>query len=179
MSQPPWYAEPAVADRVDPRHEPAVSSPDPPRSVYLHSGQIHASAEPVAVTTIVGSCIAVCLWDRHAAIGGINHYLMPRCTNGQISGLDRFGEAAIPHLIAAVRALGASPRYLVAKVFGGANVIGGTAPRGVHVGTQNADLAFDMLRDARIPIMARDVGGARGRKLLFQTADGVVRLKRL
>jgi chemotaxis protein CheD len=147
------------------------------KGVYLQPGQLVASAEPTRVTTILGSCIAVCLWDPAIGVGGMNHYLMPFRT-GDRDASDRFGSVAIPRLIERLMELGARQPRLVAKVFGGACVIG-KAQRDDHLGLQNARLAFEVLSQAGIPVEAQDVGGNRGRKLIFHTDDGSAWLKLL
>ena len=148
-------------------------------SVYLHAGQIFVSVHPSVVTTILGSCVSVCLWDRVVGIGGINHYVMA-VGNGRRSGdVGRFGHLAIPRLIDGMIGVGSRKPDLVAKVFGGANVIGAIAGGKNHVGTKNVEQALAMLETEGIPVVAQDVGGSRGRKLIFNTQDGVARVRKL
>jgi chemotaxis protein CheD len=154
----------------------------PPRkegyaSHYLPPGQIVASAAPSVITTIVGSCVAVCLTDPEAGVGGINHYLLPERI-GTESSL-RYGVVAIPRLIERVLALGAAKDRLEAKVFGGASVVGALTRRGDHLGAKNARLAFELLRAQAIRVVAHDVGGDRGRKVVFHSDDGTAWVRRL
>jgi chemotaxis protein CheD len=142
---------------------------DPLRlSVYLHAGQVYASAEPSSVVTVLGSCVAVCLFDPAARVGGMNHYLLPLETTRERSA--RFGNFAIRRLLEEVLALGARRGGLHAKVFGGASVV--RALEGRSLGGDNADLALRLLREAGVPILEQDVGGQKGRKLIFHTDDG-------
>jgi chemotaxis protein CheD len=145
------------------------------RPVYLHPGELVASNEPAAIKTILGSCIAVCLWDGDYGIGGMNHYVMPQ---GAASNPNpgRFGCFAIPRLIDAMVAQGARAVRLQAKLFGGAAMITSAAPRANHVGMQNLKIANELLERAGIPVIACDVGGARGRKIVFHSDDGSVGL---
>ena len=139
--------------------------------VYLQPGQLLASAEPVRATTILGSCVAVCLWDRRLRLGGINHYLLPHWVgNGQLS--PRFGNVAIGLLIDRLLSLASQKRNLQAKVFGGASVIGALRVRKNHLGGKNVDLARSLLREYGIRLVAEDVGGRRGRRLVFHTDSG-------
>ena len=147
----------------------------PRRSVYLHAGQVHAAAEPSSLVTVLGSCVAVCLWDREAGVGGMNHFLLPHPTLRERS--PRFGAFAMPHLLEQVLGLGARRERLEAKVFGGACVI--EAFRGRNLGSENAELALKALEEARIPVVERDVGGRHGRKLVFHTDVGAAWVRRL
>jgi chemotaxis protein CheD len=142
-------------------------------TVYLPPGQMHVGRE-VAITTILGSCVAVCLWDGN--IGGMNHFLLPRGPGGPRTEL-RYAVTAVPRLLHKMLEAGANLSRLQAKVFGGARVL--SAPTQNHLGMQNADAALEILAASRIPVSAQDVGGVRGRKLVFDTDDGSVLVKYL
>jgi chemotaxis protein CheD len=145
---------------------------------FLHPAQIIASGQPCVVTSILGSCVAVCLVDPIAGIGGLTHYLLPRQLGGPPPG--RYGSLAIPLLIEKLTALGARRSRLTAKVFGGARMVGVLSrSEGEHVGEKNAQVAFDLLKDLGIPVAAEDVGGARARKLIYYTDDGSAWVRRL
>ncbi len=144
--------------------------------LYLHAGQLAVSSRPAAITTILGSCVAVCLHDPAAKVGGVNHFLLPLHVERERS--PRFGTVAVPQLIEEVVRAGASRGALVAKVFGGASVIGAfRASR--NLGEENALLALRLLDEARIPVLDRDVGGTKGRKLIFHVDDGTAWVRQL
>jgi len=144
--------------------------------VFLHPGRVFASAEPCIVRTILGSCVAVCLWDPLLGIGGVNHFVLPySAESGQNSA--RFGNVAVQRLIENLLALGSAQRSLQAKLFGGAWMLG--AFRENHLGKNNVQMAYTLLADAGIPIVAEDVGGRQGRKVIFQTHDGTAWVRRL
>ncbi len=145
------------------------------RSVYLHAGQVHASAEPCSLVTVLGSCVAVCLCDREAGVGGMNHFLLPHPTLREQS--PRFGAFAMPHLLDEVLRLGARRERLEAKVFGGACVI--EALKGRNLGAENVELALTALEAAGVPVLERDVGGHNGRKLVFHSDVGAAWVRRL
>lgn len=147
-------------------------------AVYLHAGQLVASAEPCAVTTIVGSCVAVCLFDPLLKHGGVNHYLLPYWS-GDGSCSPRFGNVAVESLIRELERLGSRRAQIQAKVFGGACVIASFRGRGEHLGTKNVQVARKLLAEHGVPIAAEDVLGRRGRKLVFQTDDGTAWVKDL
>lgn len=143
------------------------------RVAYLHPGELVVSPEPRLLNTVVGSCVAVFLWDAGRRAGGMNHYLLPA---GEAT--PRFGSVAIRALVEKLAALGSDPSGLVAKVFGGAHVLG-PSPVERHLGRQNADLAFAVLAELRIPVVASDVGGTRGRRVVCSTGDGSAWVKEL
>lgn len=144
--------------------------------IYLHAGQLAVSARPAAVVTVLGSCVAVCLFDPGARVGGVNHFLLPHHVERERSA--RFGSVAVPQLVDEVVRAGASRSALVAKVFGGASVIGALG-EGRRLGDENWALALRLLEEAGIPVLDRDVGGQRGRKLVFITDEGTAWVRRL
>jgi chemotaxis protein CheD len=143
---------------------------------YLYPGALFADPRPHLVTTVLGSCVAVCLFDPVRRLGGINHYLLP-LWNGEGLPTPRYGNVAIDLLIDRLLALGCVSSRLQAKVFGGAALW--ENPNGLlSVGERNVELAWRLLEQQRIPVTAADVGGEAGRKLLFTTATGEVLLRR-
>lgn len=157
---------------------PMMRAPDPGAraQVYLHAGQLHAASAPTVITTVLGSCVAVCLHDPVAKVGGMNHFLLPLHVERDRS--PRFGTVAVPQLVDAVLRAGASTGALVAKVFGGASVIGGLS-RSRPLGEENAILALRLLEEAGIPVLDHDVGGTRGRKLVFFADEGTAWVRQL
>lgn len=140
----------------------------PRARVYLLGGEIAAAAAPTEVTTVLGSCVAVCLFSAATRVGGLNHFLLPR---GPDDGTGRVGEPAMRLLLERVLALGARRQDLRAKVFGGASTLGAHAT-GRTLGDQNAELAVRTLAAEGIPVLGGEVGGTRGRKLVFHTDTG-------
>jgi len=140
-------------------------------TLYLHPGQLFASRQSHAVTTILGSCVAVCLWDSARKIGGINHYLLPAFTGDGVAS-PRFGNVAIAELLERLTALGCRKHDLQAKLFGGACVIAAFRNRANHLGWENVQAAEKILGREDIPVIGQDIGGDKGRKLIFHTDDG-------
>jgi chemotaxis protein CheD len=144
--------------------------------LYLHSGQIHVSVAPRQISTIVGSCVAVCIWDDVAAIGGMNHYLLPEDLGDGSS--PRFAPFAIRRLIEDLERAGARRSSLQAKLFGGASVMS-SLPAARHLGTRNVQAGRARLLEAGIPVVAEETGGTHGRKIVFSTASGVTLVKKV
>ena len=124
------------------------------------------------VTTVLGSCIAVCLYDNIKKIGGINHYMLP-FWNGNELASPKYGNIAIETLLKKLERLGSKKEDLVAKVFGGANQLS----HRLSVGERNIKVAEEMLSDLKIKVVAKSVGGEKGRKLNFNTSTGEVFMK--
>lgn len=144
--------------------------------IYLHAGQYMATESPSSVSTILGSCVAVCLWDPQSKTGGINHFVLPHFAgSGRLS--PRFGNVAIASLIESLCGLGSRTDGLMAKIFGGAGVLGTT--NGEDLGARNVAVARTLLEQEGIPIVGEDVGGSHGRKLIFHTDAGTAWIKRL
>ncbi|HKR64598.1 MAG TPA: chemotaxis protein CheD [Thermoanaerobaculia bacterium] len=150
-----------------------------PLTKFLQPGHLVVSAEPMQVTTILGSCIAVCLWDEQRRIGGMNHFMLPHYTGSGISS-PRFGDVAMRQLVDNLVALGARPALLQARVFGGACMfvpLMAGASGAPHLGQKNADLALNFLQRAGVRPIQVETGGDRGRKVIFRTDEGTVCLK--
>lgn len=144
-------------------------------AVFLGQGELHATATPTMITTILGSCVSVCLWDPGIRAGGMNHIVLAHGGSG--SGDPRYGDAAVAALVGAMLDLGASQRRLVAKVFGGGAVLPLAEPHR-SIGTENARIALDELRRLRIPVLANSVGGREGMTIRFDTHSGEVSIRR-
>lgn len=144
---------------------------------YLVAGSLFAHEERHIVTTVLGSCVSVCLWDCVLNRGGINHYMLP-FWNGEGLASPKYGNIAIAKLIEKMLDLGSGRRNLRAKVFGGGIVLNVTNPF-MNIGERNVQLAEDTLRSESISVLSSDTGGNVGRKLIYNTESGIVLVKRL
>lgn len=134
----------------------------------MYPGRVVASSTGHLLRTVLGSCVSVCLFDPDLRIGGMNHYLLADASATE-GGSARYCGPAIQRLIGQLLGLGATQSRLVAKVVGGS---GATSGGGLDVGVRNVAAARRLLGEERIPIVGEDVGGPRGRRLSFDTADG-------
>jgi len=139
---------------------------------YLYPSALFASKEPTVVSTVLGTCVSVCLWDPYLKIGGINHYMLP-LWNGEELASPKYGNIAIEKLIHAMLKLGANKKHLQAKVFGGKSEHEGKA-QFYRIGERNVEIASSILAKENIPILAHSVGGGHGKKLEYYTATGEV-----
>jgi chemotaxis protein CheD len=148
------------------------------QKLFLNTGVIFADKKPYEITTILGSCVSVCIWDRELRIGGMNHYLLP-LWNGEGLESPRYGNIAIARLIKKLQSFGCSKTDMVAKIFGGASVIPNGGVGLMNIGERNIELAKDILKKENIRIAGSDVGGELGRKIIFDTRSGTVLVKKL
>jgi len=143
---------------------------------YLYPGALFAEAAPHRVTTVLGSCVAVCLFDPLRGIGGINHFMLP-LWNGEGLATPRYGNVAIEALVERLVGFGCLASRLQAKVFGGA-AMWDNGNSFIPVGERNIELAWRLLERCAIPVVASDVGGNTSRKIIFFSGSGEVLLRR-
>ena len=130
---------------------------------FLYPSSFFASKEPYVVKTVLGSCVAVCLWDKRLHFGGINHYMLPTWSG---------------KLIEKMKSMGSRIEDIQAKVFGGGELLDvGGGKSSTMIGERNIMIARMMLEERKIPVVGSSTGGKRGRKILFFTDTGEVRHK--
>jgi chemotaxis protein CheD len=143
----------------------------------LQPGQFVVANAPAIISTVLGSCVSVCLWDKVLKIGGMNHYLLPGTDQEEAGNANR-GITATPLLIRSLLNRNCKIENLEAKVFGGCNSLYRKDDI-FRVGERNIYTAFHILGEHHIPIAAHDVGGTSGRKIVFNLATGKVRMRLL
>lgn len=144
---------------------------------FLFPCGVFAHREEHLVSTVLGSCVAICLWDSVRKVGGMNHYMLA-LWNGDGLPTPKYGNIAIEKLIQRLLERGCDQGRMVAKVFGGASVLGAT--RGsTTIGERNVEIAQQMLAQQKIPIIATDVGGLVGRRVVYNTGTSLVLVSRL
>lgn len=147
-------------------------------AVKILPGEYFVHDEDMLIMTTLGSCIAACLWDRHAKIGGMNHFMLPDgLGSGTAGDHGRYGSYAMELLINELLKRGATRGTLEAKVFGGGAVISGMNT--INVGERNTTFVLDYLKTERIPVLSKDVLDVYPRKVCFLPASGKAMVKRL
>lgn len=139
----------------------------------IYSEQLHVAVNPTEIITVLGSCVAVCLYDTKNHISGMNHYLLPLWNGNGLKSL-KYGNISTERLIEGMISVGADLKRMEAKVFGG-GVLNINAE--LSVGPRNVQVALEILKNYKIPVVAQDVGGDRGRKVIFSNEDGSAYLK--
>ena len=145
-------------------------------AVKILPGEYFVFNEDILIMTTLGSCIATCLWDRQAKIGGMNHFMLPD-NGGGAGDSGRYGSFAMELLINEMLKMGASRMTLEAKVFGGGAVISGM--NSINVGERNTAFVMEYLKTERIPVVSKDVMDIYPRKVCFLPHSGKAMIKRL
>lgn len=144
------------------------------KRVVINIGELAVSKEPASLETILGSCVAVCLWDPQRRIGGLNHYLLP-CEQRGAEKSTLYGRTSIDTLIAQIVAMGAEIGTLRAQIFGGGTVI--SALEGLfNIGDENIFMAQERLRAYGIPIVGAHVRNTGGIRVVVKTATGQIKV---
>ncbi len=135
------------------------------RDYFLKPGFIYLPAKPTAISTVLGSSVAVCLYDRSLSIGGMNHFLFPYAETKE-NATAQYGNIAILTLIQMLTANGVKSSRMEAQIFGGAYNVNRSQR---DIGSDNFKAARRILKNKRIKIVSEDVGGELGRKIVFNT----------
>jgi len=143
--------------------------------IFIHVGQICVATKPTEISTVLGSCVAVCLYDKLRMAGSMNHYLLP-LWNGNGLQSPKFGNISIPRMIESMMEVGCTPANMEAKLFGGAN-INFMTNEDMMVGKRNVMTAKDVLADYRIKVVAEDTGGNVGRRIMMRSDIGKIYMK--
>lgn len=171
MSLPVRTARPARTAPAGSYYDPALDTD----VIKLLPADWRVSSEPVALATVLGSCVAACMYDPLACVGGMNHFMLPDAAPGDSSA--RYGAHAMELLINGLLKQGAARARLQAKVFGGGNVLPGMTLD--PIGTRNANFVLEYLIAERIQVGAQDLGGVQPRKVVFFVRTGRTLVKRL
>lgn len=142
-------------------------------AVKILPGEYFVHNEDMLIMTTLGSCIAACIYDRNAKVGGMNHFMLPDGAGD--SG--RYGSYAMELLINEMMKRGASRLTMEAKVFGGGQVVSGMTT--MNVGERNTTFVMDYLKTERIPVVSKDVLDVYPRKVCFLPGSGKAMVKRL
>jgi len=144
-------------------------------AVKVLPGEYFVSSDDLVIMTVLGSCIAACIWDNKMRIGGMNHFMLPDGDGADGSG--RYGSYAMELLLNEMIKLGARRETMQAKVFGGGAVMAGFTT--MNVGERNTKFVLDYLATERIPVVSQDVLDIHPRKVCFFPVTGKALVKRL
>lgn len=150
--------------------------------VEIFPGEYHATRSPRIISTVLGSCIAVALYDASTGVAGMNHFMLPgelKTDRIYASGSGKYGMYAMELLINEIIKLGGSKKSFLAKVFGGGKVLKNVSGFTNSVPEGNITFVMSYLKQEGIPIASQDVGGTAGRRVLFFTEGYKVLVKKL
>lgn len=141
--------------------------------VHVIQGEYKVSSDPgVVLTTILGSCVATCMSDPKAGVGGINHFLLPQGNGGDGMGY-RYGLLSMELLINGLLKMGARKSRLEAKLFGGAAMNDNLS----RIGEANSVFALEFLEAEGIPCLSRSLGGSNARRIRYYPTTGAAQQK--
>jgi chemotaxis protein CheD len=152
--------------------------------ISILPGNYHATDKAECLSTLLGSCVAACLYDPVNHVIGMNHFLLSGTLNRYnvpllLTESARYGIHAMEKLINAMLKLGAERENLRCKAFGGATMFGPHDPAAPGVGQMNCLFIRDFLRKEKIPLVAQDLGGTHGRVIYFMPEDYSVMMRRI
>ena len=141
-------------------------------AVKVLPGEYFVTEQDLLLVTVLGSCIAACIWDAQSQVGGMNHFMLP---DGDSNG--RYGSYAMELLINELLKKGAHRQTLQAKIFGGGQVMHSISS--INVGERNTSFVLDYLRTEHIPVVSQDVMDIYPRKVCYFAQNGKAMVKRL
>lgn len=138
-----------------------------------------APAPHKLITVGLGSCIGIALYDRNEGFGGLAHIMLPDSTAfTNITNSAKFADLAVPMLIERMLKIGAVKRNLTAKIVGGASMFNFSDSKMVmDIGSRNSTAVKEALMKSSIPLLAEEVGGNKGRTMIFDTSSGIVQIR--
>ena len=140
----------------------------PRPTFFVEPGYVYFAKKATMLRTVVGSCVAVCLWDKDKKCGGMNHFVKPRTTE-QAEATPVYGNVGIAALLKMMEDAGCNRANVVAQVLGGGAPEG---EAGTTLGNRNVAAARETLERKRIRIISEETGGHVGRKIAFDTGTG-------
>ncbi len=155
---------------MDPKLQPA---PQRTRITVMQGMVETTDHSDVVLTTVLGSCIAACLFDPIARVGGMNHFLLAEPSSSHVNADTHYGIYLMELLINEMLKQGAAKSRMKAHIYGGGNIHRNMAP----IGQRNSELAERFLNTEKIIISHRDVGGSNARRVDFLAASGKARCR--
>lgn len=143
--------------------------------IQLNLGEHCITPSEKIISTVLGSCVSVCLYDEENDINGMNHFVLPVQSEQSTLNRLRYGEHSLPGLIKEMIGKGALKENIRAKIFGGGNVVSHLN----GIGKKNIDYVRNYLSSEEIPIINEDLGGRHGRRIYFDTITKKVYVKRI
>jgi chemotaxis protein CheD len=150
------------------------------KEIKVGIADLNVAASPDRLITIgLGSCIGITLYDKILGIGGLVHIMLPDSTQFKtVNNPIKFADLAIPMLLQRMEKLGAAKRNLRAKIAGGASMFNFSDKSMImDIGNRNSDAVKVMLEKLSIPVVGEDVGGNKGRTMIFHTNSGIVQIR--
>lgn len=140
--------------------------------------KVSRDKDAVIITRGLGSCVAVCLYDKNAKVAGMAHVMLPQDNGKDNNLLARFADTGVPRLYNEMIKAGANPRYMIAKIAGGARMFqmpGGNSL--LEIGERNVESVRATLKSLKLELVAADTGKNYGRTVELSVAAGELLVK--
>ena len=139
---------------------------------FLLPGEFKIVKKPHILSTLLGSCVGISFHNRHTGWAALNHYKLAQAPAGT-KDIGKFGDSSIHKIVNTLFGIDPKPTHYTCRIFGGADVIGHLGG-GTTIGQKNIDIAEKILHEYKLPIIGRDVGGRKGRRIDFDTSKNLV-----
>ncbi|MFS8931753.1 Putative chemotaxis protein cheD [Cupriavidus taiwanensis] len=150
------------------------------QAIKLLPNEYYVTRDDVVLTTVLGSCVAACIRDEVAGVGGMNHFMLPDddgSADRMLSASMRYGSYALEVLINELLKMGARRERLEAKVFGGGAVLANMTT--LNIGDRNADFVLRYLKAEEVRVAAQDLRGPHARRVSYFPIGGLALVRRL
>ncbi|MEW6379177.1 MAG: chemotaxis protein CheD [bacterium] len=149
-------------------------------TIHLLPGDLHIARKPSLISTILGSCVSICLYAPPWKVGAMCHCLLPSSSGRDRNEPYRYVDQAITHMLEKMRAMNIHQNKIISQIFGGADMLLKVSDISfLSIGRQNTEAARAVLQEFHIPIEKEDVGGNKGRKIFFLSALGQVTVREI
>ncbi len=148
---------------------------------YLKIAEMKVVEKSDTLITVVGSCIALCLWDKTTSTGGMVHIMMPEHDGDNVEPKGKYANTAIETLLNEMIKNGCNKENLIARIIGGASMFNNkdNTMNGAYIGEKNSRIVKKYLHKFNIPIKSEDIGGTSGRRIAFDPSSGEITIKAL
>lgn len=142
--------------------------------------ELKVARKPDRLITILGSCVALCLWEKESGLGGLAHVVLPEGSSEVAEEKGKYADSAVGALAERMERKGARREFMEARIYGGASMFFSVPVKNsLNIGERNCTMVRKHLAELGIPLKEEDVGGASGRKIIFDLATGRVLVKKL
>lgn len=143
---------------------------------YLKIAEMKIVKSPDTLKTVVGSCIALCLWDSTTSSGGMVHIMMPKSNGNKAEQKGKYADTAVETLLNEMIGQGCKQEAIVAKIAGGASMFYHKNEKieEQHIGKKNSRIVKKILHEFNVPLKSEDTGGTAGRRIVFNPSTGKI-----
>jgi chemotaxis protein CheD len=148
----------------------------PLREVYLKPGDFCFGEGRLRITTLLGSCVSIVLWHPQLLHGGMCHYMLPSRIQGGLALDGKYADEAMALFMQELKKRRTLPGQYRVQVYGGGNMFHGQATNKIDIGTQNIEMAYQLLDEQGFKLESVHLGSYGHRKVAFDVWSGEVKL---